>query len=73
MQWLSLGTIPIVGRTIGWLRTGNCDYDNIIDMMMSSLLDCSWGTNWGLSGYIMMARGKYNQCGIATDAYYPTL
>lgn len=37
------------------------------------LVKNSWGTNWGLSGYIMMARGKYNQCGIATDAYYPTL
>lgn len=33
----------------------------------------SWSSNWGMNGYIMMTRGNYNQCGIATDASYPTL
>ena len=31
----------------------------------------SWGKNWGDSGYIKMARNRNNNCGIASDAYYP--
>jgi cathepsin L len=33
----------------------------------------SWGTTWGMSGYIWMSLGRNNNCGIASHASYPSV
>uniref|UniRef100_A0A8C0LGP7 Procathepsin L n=2 Tax=Canis lupus dingo TaxID=286419 RepID=A0A8C0LGP7_CANLU len=33
----------------------------------------SWGTNWGMQGYMLLAKDRDNHCGIATRASYPVV
>ncbi|KAG8227592.1 hypothetical protein J437_LFUL000693 [Ladona fulva] len=35
------------------------------------LIKNSWSENWGIGGYVKIARNKNNTCGVATQASYP--
>ncbi|XP_052684367.1 procathepsin L-like isoform X3 [Crassostrea angulata] len=37
------------------------------------LIKNSWGTSWGMDGYMMLARNQDNMCGIANQAIYPSV
>ena len=54
-------------------KSQHISFDNVDHVLYYLPPILSWGHNWGMGGYIMMARGKANQCGIASAASLPTL
>jgi cathepsin L len=47
---------------VGYGTEGSSNYWNVKN---------SWGTDWGMKGYIYMSKDRNNNCGIATVASYP--
>lgn len=57
-------SIDHVVVAVGYGSTASGDY---------YILKNSWGPDWGMNGYILLARNSNNMCGVATAAVYPSV
>jgi len=62
--WCSSSRMNHAVLAVGYGSEGGQDY---------YLVKNSWGTQYGVGGYVKMARNRENNCGIASDASYPTV
>jgi cathepsin L len=55
-------TLDTTALVVGYGYQGNADY---------WIVRNNWGVDWGIDGYILIARNKGNMCGIAASAIFP--